>query len=150
MSRLNWFDPTGLFERVKLMKINHWARFGLATVMVVYLFCTVGCKPTSKPPYGSQYASDHYGIVDDRQSTWRTRSLHLPTVGWKQYGPRSTKLGTIRKNPSPELRTVGATIDQRNNQVARSLNLTRRGLLDDWDLWWLQKDPLRLSMYPIP
>jgi hypothetical protein len=132
------------------MKINHWARFGLATIMVVYLFCTVGCKPTSKPPYGTQYASDHEGLVDDRQSTWRTRSLHLPTVGWKQYGPPKTPLGTLRKNPSPELRTIGATIDQRNNEVARTLNLTRRGFLDDWDLIWMHKDPSRLSMYPIP
>jgi hypothetical protein len=132
------------------MNINQLARLGLAIVLVAILFNTVGCKPTSTPPYGTQYGSDHYGLVDHRRSTWRTRNEPLVTVGWKQYGPPLTMIGTIRKAPSPEMRTIAHTIDQRMHRVARSLNTTRRQALDDWDLFWLQKDPLRLSMYPIP
>jgi hypothetical protein len=134
-----------------VMKLNRWRRLTLATISAVVLFASVGChRPQPTPPYGSTYGVDHYGLVDARRSGFSTRHEHFMTIGWKQYGPQITPIGTIRKNPSPEMRTVARTIDQRAHDRARALNTLRRQWLDDWDLFWMHKKPLRLSMYPIP
>lgn len=56
----------------------------------------------------------------------------------------------LRLDPSPELRTVAMTADQRRNQKARAHHLNKRQIIDDWDLFWLQRDPMKMSKYPIP
>lgn len=87
---------------------------------------------------------------DQRQSHWVDR-MSSATWGFRDLTPPKTPLGSLRKNPSPEMRGIAHTTDQRANYVARYKNTTQRQIIDDWDrLIWFQHKPTRLSWYPIP
>lgn len=57
---------------------------------------------------------------------------------------------SVRKNPTPELRTIAQTNDQRLNLRAKSKNYNYRMLRDDWEDIWFYDRPMRMSEYLIP
>ena len=128
------------------MKMVPSTRLGFSVAMIAAMAVFTGC---SSNPYNESFPAE-------RNSSWISRAepitLGEPLVAfaWEQQVPPVTKLGALRKNPSPELLTIAQNADQRMNVIARNQNLHMRQLLDDWDLAWLQKHPIRLSMYPIP
>jgi hypothetical protein len=147
------------------------ARRLLAALFVSLLLPTTGCQWQSRPdpkiftlPFGmigartsaerDNYEADNINydelFPDTRTSHWTDR-LASATWGFRDLTPPKTPLGSLRKNPAPEMRGVAHTTDERANYIARYKNTTQRQMVDDWDrLIWFQHEPLHLSWYPIP
>ncbi len=74
----------------------------------------------------------------------------LMGLGFGGCAAKNQAAEAVRKDLSPTRESMAMSPEERLNRRAQTWDVNVRQIPDDWDAFWFDDRPMRMSIYPVP